>query len=137
MKFMSMFPWKEEYSVGYPEIDNQHKKLFEFAEELHNAMIYGKGKYVLEKTLSKLIAYTKGHFAAEERLMQTHNYPDYPKHKAVHDALTARVVAFQKEFEANRTALTVDLLLFLKDWLCHHIGETDRKIASYLKSKAA
>jgi hemerythrin len=28
-------------------------------------------------------------------------------------------------------------LQFLKDWLSHHIGETDRKVAVYLKSKAA
>jgi hemerythrin len=132
MKFMSMFQWKQEYSVGYPEIDTQHKKLFELADQLHSAMTSGKGNDVLRKTLSDLIAYTKGHFAAEERLMQMHRYPDYPKHKADHDTLTARVVSFQKEFEANRTALTVDLLHFLKDWLSHHIGETDRKIAAYL-----
>jgi hemerythrin len=65
------------------------------------------------------------------------NYPDYPKHKAFHDALTARVVGFQKEFEENRIALTVDVLQFLKDWLAHPIGETDRKIAWYLKARAA
>ena len=137
MKYMSMFSWQPEYSVGYPDIDNQHKKLFELADELHRAMTSGKGKDVLGKTLSDLIAYTKGHFATEERLMQAHHYPDYAKHKAEHDALTARVVGFQKEFEANRTALTVGLLQFLKDWLSHHIGETDRKIAAYLKTRAA
>jgi hemerythrin len=134
---MSMFSWKPEYSVGYAEIDNQHKKLFELADELHSAMTSGKGKDVLGKTLENLIAYTKGHFATEERLMQTHKYPDYPRHKAVHDALTARVVGFQKDFETNRTALSVGVLEFLKDWLTHHIGETDRKIASYLKARAA
>jgi hemerythrin len=137
MKYMSMFSWKQEYSVGYPEIDNQHKKLFELADQLHSAMTSGKGKDVLGKTLSDLITYTTGHFAAEERLMQMHHYPDYPKHKADHDTLTARVVGFQKEFEANRTALSIGLFQFLKDWLSHHIGETDRKIAAYLKSKAA
>jgi hemerythrin len=137
MKYMSMFAWKQEYSVGYPEIDNQHKKLFELAEQLYEAMAGGKGNNVLAKTLGNLIAYTKGHFANEERLMQLHHYPDYAKHKADHDALTARVVGFQKEFEAHRTALSIGLLQFLKDWLSHHIGETDRKIAAYLKSKAA
>jgi hemerythrin len=134
---MSMFLWKQEYSVGYPDIDNQHKKLFQLADELHSAMLSGKGKDVLGKTLSNLIAYTKAHFAAEERLMQTHNYPDYAKHKAAHDGLTARVTAFEKDFETNRVALSIGVLEFLKDWLAHHIGETDRKIASYLKTRAA
>jgi hemerythrin len=137
MPGMSMFQWKQEYSVGYPEIDKQHQKLFQLADELHAAMTGGKGKAVLGKTLGNLISYTKVHFANEEGLMQRHGYPDYPKHKALHDALTAKVVAFQKDFEANHTGMTVDLLQFLKDWLAHHIGQTDQKVATYFKSKAA
>ena len=134
---MNMFQWKPEYSVGYAQIDEQHKRLFELASELHNAMAGGKGKEVVGKTLANLISYTKAHFATEERLMQSNHYPDYAKHKAAHDALTSRVVKFEKDFEAGRVALSVDLLQFLKDWLTYHIGETDRKIASYLKSQAA
>ena len=134
---MSMFHWKQQYSVGYAQIDEQHKRLFELADELHQAMSAGKGKEVLRKTLANLIAYTKGHFATEERLMQKHHYPDYAAHKAAHDALTARVVQFEKEFEAGRSTMTVDVLQFLRDWLTHHIGETDTKIAAHIKSQAA
>ncbi len=137
MWYMSMFQWRQEYSVGYPQIDEQHKRLFEIADELHVAMAAGKGKEVLGKILGNLIAYTKAHFATEERLMQAHRYPDYAVHKAAHDTLTAQVIKFQKDFERGRAAMSVDLLQFLKDWLTHHIGETDRKIASYLKSQAA
>lgn len=132
-----MFEWKQEYSVGYVPIDQQHKRLFELANELHNAMITGKGKEALGKTFSGLIAYTKGHFATEEALMRTHHYPEYGKHKAAHDALAAKVVSLEKEFLAGRQAIGVDLLPFLRDWLTHHIGESDRKIAAYLNSKAA
>jgi hemerythrin len=134
---MSMFEWKAEYAVGHPEIDSQHKRLFQLAAELHTAMSGGKGKDVLSGTLATLIAYTKHHFASEERLMQAHHYPEYAKHKVLHDQLTARVVAFQKDFAAGRTALSVDLLQFLKDWLAHHIGETDRKITVFLRERAA
>lgn len=132
-----MFEWKQEYSVGYVPIDQQHKRLFELAEELHKAMIAGKAREVLGKTLSSLIAYTKGHFATEEALMRTHHYPEFAKHKAAHDALTAKVMGLEKEFSVGRQAIGVELLPFLRDWLTHHIGESDRKIAEYLKSKAA
>ena len=137
MLSMSMFEWKPEYSVGYAEIDTQHKRLFVLAGDLYEAMAAGKGKGVLSKTLAELVSYTKLHFATEERLMRAHHYPDYAHHKANHDALTARVVEYQKDFETGRVAITVGLLQFLKDWLRHHIGETDRKIAAFLKSKAA
>jgi len=137
MLSMSMFEWKPEYSVGHAEIDSQHKRLFALANDLYNAMTSGKGKGVLSKTLADLVSYTKLHFATEERLMLAHHYPEYAQHKANHDALTTKVVEFQKEFATGRVAITVSLLQFLKDWLQHHIGETDRKIAVFLKSKAA
>lgn len=33
--------------------------------------------------------------------------------------------------------MTVELLQFLKDWLGHHIGDTDKKVAMFLKTKVA
>jgi hemerythrin len=134
---MSLFQWKEDYLVGQPEIDTQHKKLFQLADQLHAAMTAGKGKDVLTKTLGDLVDYTKRHFAAEEKLMQKANYPEYLQHKAYHDKLTAQVVQFQTEFAAGKSVVTIQLLQFLKDWLQHHIGETDRKIAAFLSQQAA
>ena len=52
---MSLFQWKESYSVGNTEIDAQHKRLFQLAEDLHTAMTAGKGKQVLTQTLAMLI----------------------------------------------------------------------------------
>jgi hemerythrin len=134
---MSLFEWRPEYSLGHDGIDAQHQRLFALANDLHTAMTQGRGKGALSEMLGKLVEYTKTHFASEERLMQTHHYPDYPAHKAAHDALTARVLAFQRDFAAGRVGMTIELLQFLKDWLGTHIGETDRRVAKFLKSKAA
>ena len=134
---MSLFQWKEEYLVGQADIDRQHKHLFQLADQLHSAMTTGKGNAVIGKTLAELIDYTKHHFAAEEKLMQKSHYPDYAAHKAVHDKLTAQVVGFQTEFAAGRSSMSIQLLQFLKDWLQHHIGETDRKVAAHLSQQAA
>jgi hypothetical protein len=38
--------------VGNNEIDRQHKKLFELADRFHSAMASGKGKQILQQTLS-------------------------------------------------------------------------------------
>jgi hemerythrin len=134
---MSMFAWKNEYSIGYSEIDAQHKSLFALANDLHSAMTLGKGEAAMSETLGNVIEYIKIHFASEERLMRTNQYPEYADHKAAHDALTAQVVALEKDFEDGRGGITVGLLQFLKDWHHHHIGGTDRKIADFLKTKAA
>lgn len=134
---MSMFEWKAEYSLGHGAIDGQHQRLFALANDLHSAMTQGQGKGALSETLEKLVAYTKTHFASEESLMLAHHYPDYAAHKSAHDALTARVLDFQREFETGRVGMTVELLQFLRDWLRTHICETDHKVAAFLKSKAA
>jgi hemerythrin len=33
--------------------------------------------------------------------------------------------------------MTIDLMQFLKTWLAQHIGQTDRKVAAHIKSRAA
>ena len=134
---MSLFEWNPSYSVGHVDIDTQHKRLFQLAGEVHDAMTAGKGKQILSQTLASLISYTKVHFSSEERLMQKYGYPDYPAHKAEHDKLTAQVVAFQTDFNAGRSSMTIDLMHFIKNWLTHHIGKTDQRVASYIKEKAA
>jgi len=134
---MSIFQWKEEFSVDHAEIDTQHKRLFQLADELHRAMTEGKGGAAVGQTLTNLVEYTKHHFACEERLMQLHDYPEYAEHKAFHDDLTARVLEFQRGFQAGRSVVTIELFQFLKDWLSHHIGDTDRKVSVYLKAQAA
>lgn len=53
----------------------QHKKLVSMVNEMYQAMSQGKGNDVVGKVLNDLIAYTRTHFAAEEKLMQTNGYP--------------------------------------------------------------
>jgi hemerythrin-like metal-binding protein len=128
---MSLFEWNEALSVGHATIDGQHKRLFQLAGELHAAVEAGKGKQCLCKVLDNLVAYTRRHFADEEMLMQTHHYPEYPQHKAEHDALAHKVINFQKAFLADRATVSPELLQFLRDWLTHHIGVIDKKVGAY------
>ena len=132
---MGLFQWSEAYSVGYPDIDSQHKRLFQLADQLHAAMAAGKGKQCLSTTLGNLITYTKRHFAGEEMLMQSHRYPFFQQHKAEHRVLTDKVIQFQKAFEAGRAAVTMELLQFLRDWLTHHIGTVDKRVGEHLTQR--
>jgi hemerythrin len=131
-----MFEWKPEYSVHIGSIDGQHQNLFRIAGELYAAMSVGQGKAALSRILDRLVQYTAVHFAHEERLMRLHDYPDLAAHKVQHDALTRQVLAFQEEFDAGRSSMTVQLLHFLKDWLERHIAASDQKYAPYLRNKA-
>src|ERR1017187_3080931 len=106
----AMFEWKNEYSVNIASIDAQHKKLFAIAEELHEAMRTGQAKPVLSKILDRLVQYTATHFAQEEALMKRHSYPDFAAHQAVHEAMKKQVLAFQREFQAGDTLISLELM---------------------------
>ncbi|HUB78441.1 MAG TPA: bacteriohemerythrin [Bryobacteraceae bacterium] len=131
-----MFEWKPQYSVNIASIDGQHQNLFRMAEDLHVAMVAGHGKSALSRTLDRLVQYTQVHFAHEERLMRTHGYPELAAHVAEHRALTQKVLAFQADFEGGKTLITVPVLHFLKDWLSHHIAESDQKYGPFLKQRS-
>jgi hemerythrin len=133
---MGMFEWNNGYTTGIGSIDAQHQTLFQIANRLHEAMIAGQGKAVLGPILERLVQYTAGHFAHEERLMRLHDYPDLAAHKAQHDALTRQVREFQSKFQSGQATMTVQLLHFLKNWLTEHIKGSDLKYAPFLVNKA-
>jgi hemerythrin len=132
---MDMFEWKPQFSVGIGSIDGQHQNLFAVARELYAAMSAGQGKQAMGQILDRLVQYTAVHFAHEERLMRLHGYPDLAKHQDEHKLLSRQVLAFQKDFEAGKVAMSVQLLQFLRSWLEHHIQSEDRAYAPYLKAK--
>jgi len=124
---MPLLIWNDKFSVEIEEFDSQHKRLITLVNELHEAMMKGKAEDSLHRVLHELVGYTKTHFAAEERFMQTHRFGGYLAHKAEHDKLTKQVVDFQREFREGKIALSISLLNFLKTWLTEHIMGTDKK----------
>jgi hemerythrin-like metal-binding protein len=130
-----LFPWSDTYSVQIGIIDMQHKNLVKIINELHQAMIGGHGKDQLGKILSSLVTYTQAHFKTEEKLMESHGYPEYTIHKAEHDRLTRTVLDFQSKFQKNEVGLTIEVMEFLKDWLSKHIMGIDKKYTPFLNSK--
>ena len=132
-----MFEWQSDYSVGIKSIDAQHQNLFAIGRELHTAMLGGQGKTALARTLSRLADYTEVHFAHEERLMRQCAYPGLTAHKAEHDALTKQVKQLQADYQAGKATLTIEVLVFLKDWLDKHIKGSDLKYSPALRDKVA
>jgi hemerythrin len=132
---MALIQWSDEYSVQVAEIDQQHKKLVDLINELHQAMKEARGREVIGKILADLISYTKFHFSAEEKLMKNKNYPDFQNHKIEHENLTQKVLSFQEQYMDGKLSLPVEVIQFLKDWLLKHIKGSDKKYTPYLLEK--
>ena len=132
---MAFFEWKDEYSVGIVKIDNQHKTLVGFLNELYESMKAGKGKDTLDAVLIKLVEYTKTHFATEESLFKLYKYPDYEVHKQKHDKLAAYVLELKQQFDSGQISNPIQITNFLKDWLGKHIMGTDQLYGPFLNAK--
>ncbi len=126
-----MFQWTPDYAVGVPQIDQEHQRLFQMAEEMHQAMLEGKGEAILEDLLSRLVKYTIHHFAHEERLMERIGYPDYRQHQIEHAELCSKVRRMQDRSDLE-TIPPGEILRFLGDWLKYHTTTSDRRIGAYM-----
>ncbi len=127
--------WKDEYSVGIEEMDNDHKKLLNLINQLQTAVHYYTGKEFEEKALDELVDYTKTHFKKEEQLMEDNDYADIAAHKLQHKAFIDKVNHFLEEYKNNSDVTIVDTLEFLKDWLIKHINGTDKEYGKALNKK--
>lgn len=132
---MAIFEWKNDYSVGISEIDEQHKALVGFLNDSYEAMKAGKGKDTLDSVLKNLVEYTQIHFATEENLMKKHRFPDYETHKEKHEKMTARVMELKHQFDSGKISSPIQITNFLKDWLSKHIMVTDKAYGPFLNAK--
>ncbi|MDG4475774.1 bacteriohemerythrin [Thiovibrio frasassiensis] len=131
---MKIIEWHEKFSVGIKEIDDQHKDLIEILDALYYAMLKAKGSELVETTLEKVLQYTKTHFATEELLFKKYSYPEEKAHKAEHDAMLKKVMAFQRDF-TNGELIGVDLMQFLNSWFVEHLQTTDYRYVEFFKKK--
>ena len=131
---MAFLNWSEGYSVGIEKIDRQHKKIVAMLNELYEAMQEGQGKDVLGNVLAEMVLYTKTHFATEENLMDQYNYPDYQRHKEVHEKMAAKVLDLNQQYRDGVLTSPIQITNFLKKWLTNHINETDKKYSPFLTS---
>jgi hemerythrin len=124
---MSIMKWSDNLSVQIQEIDQQHQKLIQLINNLHEAMLQKQGKQAVEKTIDELAAYTVYHFSTEEKYMQNFRYPGYLSHKKEHDSFVHQVDVFQKDYMAGKLGLSLEIMNFLRDWVTNHIQVSDKK----------
>ncbi|HOP63404.1 MAG TPA: bacteriohemerythrin [Spirochaetota bacterium] len=132
---MAFIDWKDTLSVGVELFDNDHKKLVALANSLHDSISVGAQQGALAPILDELVKYTVFHFGHEEGMMIQYAYPDYEKHKKEHDALVEKVQDYYDQVMEGKTAISLSLIGFLKDWLVNHIMGSDQAYKEFFKSR--
>ena len=126
--------WNDSYRLGNEQVDLQHKKMFELVRGLLNACNKGKDAAKLRETLSFLVNYTIRHFLFEEELQVECKYPEYERHKQLHDDFKKTVGDLVEKFNKNgsSTELSNDVNKIVVSWLIDHVQQEDKKIGEYL-----
>lgn len=133
------FKWKETYTVGIREIDNQHKRLFEIGSEIYDLALL-KDEYdhydEIIKILGKLKDYTKYHFSFEEKLMvKSADINSTNKHKLEHKLFIEKLEKVRTEdIDQAQNKAILGILQFTLDWITNHILHTDQKYFADLRS---
>lgn len=130
---MSIMKWSDDLSVQVAEIDQQHHRLVDLINKLHDAMLAKQGKQIVSEIIDELAAYTVYHFQAEEKYMQQFKYPHYLAHKKEHGGFVQEVEKFQKDFDSGKLGLSLEIMTFLRDWVTKHIKGTDKQYSALFK----
>ena len=130
---MSFIKWKNEYSVGVYEIDNQHKKFVMLINKLFDAMKQGKANSVLDQIINELFSYAQTHFWTEEKYFDLFKYKETEEHKRVHQGFIDEMKKFKTGFDSGKITLSLEVFNFLKNWLDEHILGEDKKYEDCFK----
>ena len=126
-----LITWNEEYSVGYNEIDTQHKKLIDIINVMFSAFSSGKARELVPDVINKLIEYTKYHFETEEKYFYKYQYPKTEEHIEKHKEFIQMIQDFEIKFKTKDKNLHYDILYYLKNWLTDHILGDDKTYANF------
>ena len=131
------YEWDSLLETGNEKIDTQHKQLVATLNSLLETCYDKDGHAELERTIDFLLAYTVKHFADEEALQKEYDYPDYPRHRQLHEEFKVVAVGFAEQLrnDGYSESLITEVYSCMGEWLVNHIRGDDLLLALYIKSK--
>lgn len=129
-----MYEMKKEYFTGIQIVDEEHAKLFEYANQIYELL---NEEFMVDKydnikdLLIKLKDYAKVHFADEEAYMESIQYKKIFTQKVQHQAFIDALEEYdldEIDQMEDQDAVISKMLTFVTDWLVDHILNLDTQI---------
>ena len=93
--------WDESMSTGVQALDDQHKQVITWLNEMLEAMLQGKGHAEIKGMLDRINSYTTIHFRHEEDCMARYKCPAAHADAADHARLSRVLAGLNAEFERD------------------------------------
>jgi hemerythrin len=126
--------WTSEYEIGIGVIDQQHRRIVEYINDVHHVIENDGSVEDVRSILMNLVDYTLSHFAFEEALMEESGYSDLDLHQITHKTFIQQLEQLKVRFESGE-AVAVELADMLQSWLLKHIVTDDESYTETVKEK--
>ena len=122
----------QKYMTGIPQIDEEHKNLFEIIGDAYELVESHKAEEKYDEImglLDRLEDYTRYHFSHEEEYMERTNCPQLEMQRRAHTAFLERLEEKDLGEDAeDQQEYLEELMDFLFGWLSNHILKLDKGI---------
>lgn len=125
----------QELTLGFEEMDRQHRALFAAMETAQAAAVVGDlpGTRAAVAVLGDALVW---HFASEEAFMAESLYPDRARHKAAHDLFMQDFAQLGRELQGGLSDLVVQWIgTRVEEWVKFHIRVNDAPLAEFLSAR--
>ncbi|KAF0094109.1 MAG: hemerythrin-like metal-binding protein [Puniceicoccaceae bacterium 5H] len=130
--------WNERYATGHARVDDQHKSLFAYLNDLER--LIQRREYAspaVENLIRSLGVYVRIHFACEESCMEIHQCPNPEKNKEQHQIFLREFTAFRDAWRREGPSLERLQMLHRasESWIVQHIFKIDQELGQTLVAR--
>ena len=130
---MSLIDWRQEYEIGIPDVDHEHRMLIELINASFEALQGGAGVEAAEALLGEIDARMTAHFALEEKAMRDMRYAELEIHKADHERLLEEIRDLMDDIDEHQGVDAEVLGQRLDVWFSEHFRTRDAKLHHFLR----
>ena len=125
--------WRQEWESGNSEIDSQHKKLLEIANDLfENIMVSKADMTIIMDKVEIILTEIKTHFASEEVILKKIKYKNFDEHVTLHKELYDKALILKQDYVSGKAKTSKLIAYILEDVVLEHMLSEDQKFFPYL-----
>ena len=131
---LPLLAWKSEYALGIPDVDHEHRELFDLINDLHSSLFDPESETTVMDFLGELFSKISSHFALEEKLMRDGRYADFPAHKSDHERLLDEIRDLMDDYEDGGHVDLDRFAVELERWFSVHFSTHDAALHGWCAS---
>jgi len=134
---MPIMTWDASLDVGVDAMNHEHQEILDAMNRIYDARAKGTTGPVIDNLVARLGAVTHRHFADEEAFMRKIGYPEFERHRTLHQRLLDQFNTHAQQIKAGGGVADDGFFNFLKFWLTSHIKGIDVKYGAHARGLAA